>query len=52
MRSFEEVKEALREMDELALLDLLSLTSEEIVAAFSDKIEDNFEKITKELNDE
>ena len=51
MPTFEEVKEALRDMDELALLDLLSLTSDEIVAAFGDKIEEHIEKIIKELND-
>lgn len=33
-------------------MELLNLNSEEIVDAFQDKIEDNFDRLSKEINNE
>ena len=33
-------------------MELLNLTSEEIVDSFQDKIEDNFDRLSKEINNE
>lgn len=51
MLTFNEVKERLCLMDEVSLLELLDIQSSDLVGAFLDKIEDNLETITKELND-
>ena len=40
-----EVLEVLRGLDEITLLELLEITSEELVDKFMDKIEDNLDKI-------
>ncbi len=44
-----ELFEELRKMDEISLLELLELTSEDIVDAFIDKIVDNKEKLYKHV---
>jgi hypothetical protein len=46
-----ELMERLKTVDETALLDLLQITSEELVNRFSDEIEDNMNKLIKELDD-
>lgn len=46
-----ELMERLKTIDETALLDLLQITSEELVNRFSDEIEDNMNKLIKELDD-
>lgn len=51
-RTFYELCEDLKKLDEITLMELLNLTSEEIVDAFQDKIEDNFERLSKEINNE
>lgn len=43
MLTLEEVKERLKHYDELILLDLFDLTSEELVEHFSHLIEENLE---------
>mgnify|MGYP000582471117 FL=1 len=43
--------ERLKTIDETALLDLLQITSEELVNRFADEIEDNMNKLIKELDD-
>jgi len=40
-----ELLEKLRGLDEITLLELLEITSEELVDAFIDKIEDNLPKL-------
>ena len=40
-----ELLEVLRGLDEITLLELLEITSEELVDKFMDKIEDNLDKI-------
>ena len=51
-RTFYELCEDLKKLDEITLMELLNLNSEEIVDAFQDKIEDNFESLSKEINNE
>lgn len=49
--TFHELKDKLKELEETTLLELLEVTSEMLVEAFSDIIEDKQEKLTKELDD-
>jgi hypothetical protein len=44
-----EIKERLTALDEVTLLELLNISSEDIVAAFADKIEENADKLEKEV---
>jgi hypothetical protein len=44
-----EIKERLTELDEITLLELLNITSEDIVELFSDRIEENADKLEKEV---
>lgn len=48
----QELLERLREIDEVLLLELLGVTSTEIVDAFLDKIDDNIDYLRKEIQDE
>lgn len=45
-----ELCEELEKQDEIELLELLNVTSEELVEKFQDKIEDNFERLIKEID--
>lgn len=47
-----ELLEQLRELDEITLIELLGISSEEIVDAFLEQIEDNEERLIKKFNDE
>ena len=48
-----EIMELLAERyDEVTLLELLDINSEELVERFSDKIEQRYEKLQQELDDE
>jgi hypothetical protein len=48
-----EIMELLAERyDEITLLELLDISSEELVERFSDKIEQRYEKLQQELDDE
>ena len=49
MITFHELKEKLSELDEVTLLELLNVNSEMLVEAFSDIIEDNQQKLLKEI---
>jgi hypothetical protein len=44
-----EIKERLQALDEVTLLELLDINSEDIVEMFSDRIEDNADKLEKEV---
>jgi len=44
-----EIKERLTTLDEVTLLELLNISSEDIVEMFSDRIEDNADKLEKEV---
>ena len=47
--TFEELKEKLSMLDEITLLELLNIHSDEIVERFEDYVEDNQDKLTKEV---
>lgn len=47
--TLEELKERLSMIDEITLMELLDIHSDEIVERFEDKIEDNLEKLIKEV---
>jgi hypothetical protein len=50
MLTLQELKEKIAEqIDEVDFVDLLGLTTEDLIEAFSDKIEDNIEKFINNL---
>lgn len=50
MLTLPELKEKIvQQVDEVDIIDLLGLTTEDIVNAFEDKIEDKWDKIVEEL---
>lgn len=52
MLTLEELKTKLSErMDELTLCDILELTTEDLVNAFQDKIEDKYDILVDELDE-
>jgi hypothetical protein len=50
--TLEDLKDRLKKQDEISLLEILNISSEEIVERFIDLIEDNFEELEKDLQDE
>lgn len=44
-----EIKERLTELDEVTLLELLNITSEDLVTAFADIIEERADILEKEI---
>ena len=51
--TLEELKEKLAErVDEVTLLDLLAITSYDLVERFEDIIEDKYDKLMKEIQDD
>ena len=48
--TLEELRERLKSLDEICLLELLNINSEDLVKAFSDYIEDNFETLINEVD--
>jgi len=44
------LKERLKRLDEVSLLELLNISSEELVDSFSDNIENNYESLCKEVD--
>ena len=48
--TLQELKERLKRLDELSLLELLDVTSEEIVEMFVDRIDDNFDRLMSEVD--
>ena len=41
----------LKQLDEITLLEVLDISSEELIDRFIDKIEENYDTLEKELND-
>ena len=52
MLLFEELKEKLKKVDEVTLIEQLEITSDEIVDRFEDKIEDRLDKFNDEFGEE
>lgn len=47
--TLEELKERLAMLDEITLMELLDIHSDELVEAFEDRIEEQQDKLTKEV---
>lgn len=47
--TFEELKEKLQRVDEVTLLELLDIHSDDIIERFEDYIEEKQEQLTKEV---
>jgi hypothetical protein len=45
-----ELRERLKSLDEVSLLELLNINSEDLVKAFADLIEENFENLITEVD--
>jgi hypothetical protein len=45
-----ELKERLKSLDEVILLELLDIASEDLVETFSDTIENNYNRLLKEVD--
>lgn len=50
--TFEEVKERLTKVDEVSLLEVLNISSEDLVERFQDIIEKKLDDLIEELQDE
>ena len=44
-----ELKEKLMQFDEIDIIELLDLTAEDILDRFEDLVEDNYDKLIKEI---
>lgn len=49
--TYEEIRERLKRLDEILLLEVLNISSEEIVDRFGDLIEDKLDELEPELED-
>ena len=47
--TLQELQDRLKRFDEITLLELLDITSEELVEAFTDRIEDNYDRLVDEV---
>jgi hypothetical protein len=52
MLTLNDVKDRLKYLDEVTLLEILDISSEDLVDRFTDLIENNFEDLAYELADE
>lgn len=50
--TFEEVKERLKKLDEVTLLEVLNISSEDLVERFADIIETKLDDLEEELSDD
>jgi hypothetical protein len=50
--TFEELRDKLRQVDEISLLEILDISSEELVERFQDRIEDRIEELESDFEDE
>jgi len=51
MNTFPEIMEKLKEKDQLEIVELLHISSDELVEMFSDKIDDYYDEIVIEVDD-
>ena len=52
MQTFEEICEKLKQIDEISLLEILGISSEDIIDRFKDLIENKLEYFQKDLEDD
>lgn len=50
--TLQEVIEKLKSFDEITLLEILDISSEEILERFEDYVEDQYEKLSAQLDDQ
>ena len=50
--TYEELREKLRQVDEISLLELLDISSEELVERFQDRIENRIDMLESEFEEE
>jgi hypothetical protein len=50
MRTLDEILNQLKQLDEITLLELLGLTSEDLVERYKDIVEDKIDTFDEELN--
>ncbi len=50
--TFEELRDKLRQVDEISLLEILDISSEELVERFQDRIEDRMEELESDFEEE
>jgi len=50
--TFKDLKERLKDLDEISLLEVLEISSEDLVERFEDHIELKFDKLSCDLEDE
>jgi hypothetical protein len=51
-KTIEEIKERLKGLDELTILELLDVTSEELVEFLTDQVEERYDILIEYLDDE
>jgi hypothetical protein len=49
--TFEDIRERLKRLDEVTLLEVLDISSEDLVERFADKIEDRLDELEPELEE-
>lgn len=49
--TLKDVIERLKKIDEVSILEVLEISSEDIIDRFEDKIEDNFNELQEDLED-
>lgn len=47
-----ELQEKLKEIDEISILEILNITTEDLIDNFGDKIEQKYDDLIKDFNDE
>lgn len=50
--TLEDLKDKLKKVDEISLLEVLNISSEDIVESFEDKIEQKYEQLVLEFEEE
>ena len=51
MKTFQDYKEELIEQDQVELIDILDISSSDLVDRFDDRVEDKFDELFDEDND-
>jgi hypothetical protein len=52
MLTLADVCDRLKQQDEISILEVLEITAEELVDRFSDKVEDKYDYLASDLEDE
>ena len=51
MKTFQDYKEELIEQDQVELIDILDISSADLVDRFDDRVEDKFDELYDEISD-